>query len=183
MKIAPWGINFLAFPVFRKIIWFFCILWIWTLPYFICFTLLQSFLLIVCYIWLLGDPSNCFNFDHWELLPVTFQREPSGLQQHPYFLLWVGTPVSFLLHIGTHPFPQGAQVLFCETWYLEITVWALGVLDGLVIAWRPFPWTELEIYILLGKKIFHELILLFPIQIQFSLSISLILYLFTLSLA
>lgn len=50
-------------------------------PYHIlCFTLLQSFLRIMCYIGLLGDPSNGFSFDHWELLPVTCQREPSGLQ-------------------------------------------------------------------------------------------------------
>lgn len=117
---------------------------VWILLYFICFTLLLSlFLLITFCLWLLGAPSNCFSFDHEELLHIGSCDLLTWPQWTSIASLFSRTTrYSRLIPAPhrNHPFSQGVRVPFREKWYLEITVLALGVLMELVIASRPFSW-------------------------------------------
>lgn len=122
---------------------------LWILTYFICFTLLQSLFLLTPFLhWLLGAPSNCLNFDPWELL----HTDSCGFETCPQWTLIASLFSSITRYSGVIPAPERDSSIFPtpfqEKWYLEITLWALGVLIGLVIASRLCPRTELEIGIL-----------------------------------
>lgn len=146
-------------------------LWKYLLPHqnfylFVYFIIQSLFLLIMLYLWLLGAPSNCFSFDHWELLQTgscgLFDIMPVNLKS---FLLFQYDSVLQAHYCSRQEFihfSQAATVPFRGKWYLDNTVWPLGVPVGLIIASRSFAWAALETYIYM--KISYKLILIFPIQ-------------------